>query len=76
MLEEPVRLGESNCARLAVHGARVGIEDSEMREGCHEPGVGPIVAAQLIVAWSHHGRARLRFTGCPSLRRTKAQIIR
>jgi len=34
MLEEPVRLGESNCARLAVHGARVGIEDSEMREGC------------------------------------------
>src|SRR6266511_5693410 len=23
-----------------------------------EPGVGPIVAAQLIVAWSHHGRPR------------------
>lgn len=23
-----------------------------------EPGVGPIVAAQLIVAWSHHGRLR------------------
>jgi len=23
-----------------------------------EPGVGPIVAAQLIVAWSHHGRVR------------------
>jgi len=37
-----------------------------MREGCHEPGVGPIVAAQLIVAWSHHGRARLRFTGIVS----------
>jgi hypothetical protein len=25
-----------------------------------EPGVGPIVAAQLIVAWSHHGRLRSR----------------
>ena len=25
-----------------------------------EPGVGPIVAAQLIVAWSHHGRLALR----------------
>ena len=25
-----------------------------------EPGVGPIVAAQLIVAWSHRGRAALR----------------
>ena len=24
----------------------------------NEPGVGPIVAAQLIVAWSHHGRLR------------------
>jgi len=24
----------------------------------HEPGIGPIVAAQLIVAWSHHGRLR------------------
>jgi transposase len=23
-----------------------------------EPGVGPIVAAQLIIAWSHHGRLR------------------
>jgi len=23
-----------------------------------EPGVGPIVAAQLIIAWSHHGRVR------------------
>ena len=23
-----------------------------------EPGVGPIIAAQLIVAWSHHGRVR------------------
>jgi transposase len=23
-----------------------------------EPGVGPIVAAQLIVSWSHHGRVR------------------
>jgi len=23
-----------------------------------EPGVGPVVAAQLIVAWSHHGRLR------------------
>jgi transposase len=23
-----------------------------------EPGVGPVVAAQLIVAWSHHGRVR------------------
>ena len=23
-----------------------------------EPGIGPIVAAQLIVAWSHHGRLR------------------
>jgi transposase len=24
-----------------------------------EPGIGPILAAQLIVAWSHHGRVRL-----------------
>jgi transposase len=24
----------------------------------NEPGVGPIVAAQLLVAWSHHGRLR------------------
>jgi len=23
-----------------------------------EPGVGPVVAAQLIIAWSHHGRLR------------------
>ena len=23
-----------------------------------EPGIGPIVSAQLIVAWSHHGRVR------------------
>jgi transposase len=23
-----------------------------------EPGIGPIVAAQLIIAWSHHGRLR------------------
>jgi transposase len=23
-----------------------------------EPGIGPIVAAQLIIAWSHHGRVR------------------
>jgi transposase len=23
-----------------------------------ESGVGPIVAAQLIIAWSHHGRVR------------------
>jgi transposase len=23
-----------------------------------EPGIGPVVAAQLIVAWSHHGRLR------------------
>jgi transposase len=24
----------------------------------HQPGAGPIVAAQLLVAWSHHGRVR------------------
>jgi transposase len=23
-----------------------------------EPGIGPVVAAQLIIAWSHHGRLR------------------
>jgi transposase len=23
-----------------------------------EPGIGPVVAAQLLVAWSHHGRLR------------------
>ena len=28
------------------------------RELLDEPGVGPIVAAQLIVTWSHHGRVR------------------
>jgi transposase len=34
-----------------------------------QPGVGPIAAAQLIVAWSHHGRVRseaafARLAGC------------
>ncbi len=23
-----------------------------------EPGVGPVVAAQLLISWSHHGRVR------------------
>ena len=31
-----------------------------------EPGVGPIVAAQLIVAWSHRGRAPLRSLPSPA----------
>ena len=31
-----------------------------------EPGVGPIVAAQLIVAWSHPGRAPLRSLPSPA----------
>ena len=34
-----------------------------------EPGVGPIVAAQLIVAWSHRGRAPLRSRLRPPRRR-------
>jgi transposase len=51
-----------------VQGATVEADELEREIHAHvqslapslldEPGVGPIVAAQLIVAWSHHGRLR------------------
>jgi transposase len=46
-----------------------------------EPGVGPIVAAQLIVAWSHRGRVRseaafARIAGAAPLPASSGQTIR
>jgi transposase len=46
-----------------------------------EPGVGPIVAAQLLVAWSHHGRLRseaafARLAGVAPLPASSGQTIR
>ena len=46
-----------------------------------EPGVGPIVAAQLIVAWSHHGRVRseaafARLAGVAPVPANSGQTIR
>jgi transposase len=46
-----------------------------------EPGVGPIVAAQLLVAWSHHGRVRseaafARLAGVAPLPASSGQTIR
>ncbi len=43
-----------------------------------EPGVGPIVAAQLIVAWSHHGRVRSRppSHGSPASHRSLLQAAK
>jgi transposase len=46
-----------------------------------EPGVGPIVAAQLIVAWSHHGRLRseaafARLAGVAPVPASSGQTIR
>src|SRR5207247_5846902 len=46
-----------------------------------EPGVGPIVAAQLIVAWSHRGRLRseaafARLAGVAPLPASSGQTIR
>jgi transposase len=46
-----------------------------------EPGVGPIVAAQLIVAWSHHDRVRseacfARLAGVAPLPASSGQTIR
>jgi len=47
----------------------------------NEPGVGPIVAAQLIVTWSHHGRLRseaafARLAGVAPLPASSGQTIR
>jgi transposase len=47
----------------------------------NEPGVGPIVAAQLIVAWSHRGRVRseacfARLAGVAPLPASSGQTIR
>lgn len=47
----------------------------------HEPGIGPIVAAQLIVTWSHHGRIRseaafARLAGVAPLPASSGQTIR
>jgi transposase len=46
-----------------------------------EPGVGPIVAAQLIIAWSHHGRVRseaafARLAGCAPILASSGQTTR
>jgi transposase len=46
-----------------------------------EPGVGAIVAAQLLVAWSHHGRLRseaafARLAGVAPLPASSGQIVR
>jgi transposase len=46
-----------------------------------EPGVGPIVAAQLIIAWSHHDRVRseacfARLAGVAPLPASSGQTIR
>ena len=46
-----------------------------------EPGVGPIVAAQLIVSWSHHGRVRseaafARLAGVAPVPASSGQTIR
>ena len=46
-----------------------------------EPGVGPIVAAQLIVTWSHHGRLRseaafARLAGVAPIPASSGQTIR
>jgi transposase len=46
-----------------------------------EPGVGPIVAAQLLVAWSHHGRVRseaafARLAGVAPVPASSGQTIR
>ena len=46
---------------LAQRAPRIGLEELVLhvralaRELLYEPGVGPIVGAQLIVAWSHRG---------------------
>jgi transposase len=39
-----------------------------------EPGVGPIVAAQLIVTWSHHGRVSSEAAFARRRRRTPARL--
>jgi len=46
-----------------------------------EPGVGPIVAAQLIVSWSHHGRVRseaafARLAGVAPIPASSGQTVR
>ena len=46
-----------------------------------EPGIGPIVAAQLIVAWSHHGRVRseaafARLAGVAPIPASSGQTVR
>jgi transposase len=46
-----------------------------------EPGIGPIVAAQLLVAWSHHGRVRseaafARLAGAAPVPASSGQTIR
>src|SRR5262249_11330476 len=54
--EEELELVGREVARLALAlGARA-VVAAEVTELLDEPGVGPIVAAQLIVTWSHHNR--------------------
>ena len=52
-----------------------------MPELLDEPGIGPIVAAQLIVTWSHHDRVRseacfARIAGVAPLPASSGQTIR
>jgi transposase len=47
----------------------------------HQPGVGPISAAQVLVAWSHPGRLRseaafARLAGAPPIPASSGQLIR
>ena len=65
----------SSSARSSATSAR------SCRELLDEPGVGPIVAAQLIVTWSHHDRVRseaafARLAGVAPLPASSGQTIR
>jgi transposase len=46
-----------------------------------QPGVGPITAAQVLVAWSHHGRLRseaafARLAGAPPIPASSGRVVR
>ena len=59
---------QSIAARIQFLSTQVGEFEPELKKLLHahpagpallaEPGVGPVVAAQLLVSWSHHGRVR------------------
>jgi transposase len=88
--EAAVRLTLRTLARRA-QAATVESDELEREIAAHvralaptlleEPGVGPIVAAQLIVAWSHHGRlhseaAFARLAGVAPLPASSGQTVR